>query len=82
MKKMIRTINYKTNEPTVYNKGTQWEKQCDEFLAYITNGSIEDAQAECEKLNAEKLSKLWNGRKVDWTKIAFFFASEQEDFVY
>lgn len=78
----IRTINYRTINDVIYNEGTKWEKRCNEFLAYITNGTIEDAQKECDKLNAERPTKMWNGKKIDWTKIAYFFADEQEDFLY
>ena len=78
-KELVRAVCYKTVEPTVYNKGTQWETTCDEFLAYLTYETLEDVQAECERLNAEKPNALWNGRPVDWTQVAYFYAVEQED---
>lgn len=77
---MKRTvICYKTTEPTYYNKGTKYEKTCDTFLAYYTYKTVEEAQTECDKLNTEHPEKLWNGERIDWTKIAYFFVSEQEE---
>ena len=77
MKKTV--ICYKTTEPTYYNKGTENEKACDTFLAYYTYKTIEEAQAECDKLNAEHPEKLWNGERINWAKVAYFFINEQEE---
>ena len=77
---MKRTvICYRNNEPTYYNKGTKWEKTYNEFLAYYTYKTIEEAQKEVDEINATKPEKLWNGEKIDWTKIKEFFVSEQEE---
>ena len=73
-------ICYKTIKPTIYNKGTRYESQCDEFLAYYASGDKAAAQAECDKLNAERPSKLWNGLPIDWKQIDHFFVDEQEAF--
>lgn len=76
----MTTICYKTKTPVYYNKGTEYEKSCDQFLAYMTWKTIEKAQEEAEKLNIEKPTVLWNGEKVDWNKVDYFFADCQEDF--
>lgn len=73
-------ICYKTITPVIYNKGTRYESQCDEFLAYYTYSDKAAAQAECDKLNAEHPSKLWNGLPIDWNQIDHFFVDEQEPF--
>ena len=76
---MTNTICYKTKEPTYYNKGTKWEKTCDEFLAYYTCKNDKEAQEEVKRLNAEKPATLWNGEPIDWTKIDYFFVNKQEE---
>lgn len=76
---MSNTICYKTKEPVYYNKGTKYESSCDTFLAYYTHKSDEEALREVEKLNAEKPAKLWNGDKVDWKKVEYFFVHKQEE---
>ena len=68
---MKTTICYKVNKP-MFGK-------IDTFLAYYTDKSLEEAKAECEKLNSEKPAKLWNGKKVNWEDVKYFFAKEQEE---
>lgn len=51
----------------------------DHFLSYYTSETIEQAQADCDKMNKEKPSKLWNGKIIDWNEIDYFYASEQEE---
>lgn len=77
MKKAV--ICYKTIEPTYYNKGTKWEKTCDEFLAYYTNKSVEEALEEVKEMNASHPTKDGCGNPIDWTKVAYFFVNEQEE---
>lgn len=77
---MMTTICYRTIEPTIYNKGTEYEKSNDTFLAYYTHKSIEEATTEVETLNATKPSTLFNGQKIDWNEVKEFFVDEQELF--
>ena len=77
---MMTTICYRTIEPTIYNKGTEYEKSNDTFLAYYTCKSIEEATTEVETLNTTKPSTLSNGEKIDWNNIKEFFVDEQELF--
>lgn len=72
-----RVICYHTKTPVFYNKGTKYEKQCSDFLAYYTFGTMEDAKAEAEKLNSEKPIKNRIGEVIDWDKIDYFYADEQ-----
>lgn len=72
----MNTICYKTKEPTYYNKGTKYETTCDTFLAYYTYKNDEEAQEEAKRLNTEKPATLWNGEKIDWTKIDYFFVNK------
>lgn len=76
---MTNTICYKTKEPVYYNKGTKWERTHDTFLAYYTYKNDAEAQAEADRLNAEHPATLWNGEKIDWTKIDYFFVNKQEE---
>lgn len=77
---MKRTvICYTTKEPVYYNKGTKYEKTENTFLAYYTYKTVEEAQREVDTLNATHPAKLWNGERIDWTKIDSFFVSEQEE---
>ena len=77
---MMTTICYRTIEPTIYNKGTEYEKSNDTFLAYYTCKSIEEATTEVEMLNTAKPSTLFNGQKIDWNEVKEFFVDEQELF--
>lgn len=75
--KLYNTICYKTKTPVVYNKGTQWESSCDEFLAYYTNYSDERAQAEADRLNTEKPEFLPTGAPAHCDE-RFYFVHKQE----
>ena len=77
---MTTTVNYKTKKPVYYNKGTKWESSHDEFLAYYTFKSIEDAKVEVEEINRTHPSYLFNGQVIDWDEIDYFFVDEQEIF--
>ena len=52
---------------------------CDHFLAYYTNMTLEQGQAEAEKLNTEKPEKLFNGQPIDWNNVLYFYADQQEE---
>lgn len=76
MKKI--TICYKTVEPIYYNKGTKQEKSCDEFLAYYTHKTAEEAEKEVNEMNNNHPEKDSLGRPIDWKEIAYFFVKQQE----
>lgn len=80
MKKNFETvICYKLINPIIYNKGTKYETKCDEFLAYIIgNRTLEEGQAEANRLNIERPDRLWNGQPIEWNNIEYFFATRQE----
>jgi len=68
---MIKTvICYKVRKP-MFN--------CDHFLAYYTSKTLEQAQAEAEKMNSEKPDKLFNGQSIDWNNVIEFYADRQEE---
>lgn len=76
---MANALCYKTKNPVVYNKGTKWEKQDDEFLAmYVSYNDIK-AQAIANDLNKNKPAMLPNGRPIDWNEIDYFFINKQDE---
>lgn len=77
--KLAPVICYKTKKPVYYNKGTKWETTCDKFLAYYGHGTFEEAQKEADEINRTKPEKLFNGTPIDWEKVDYFFAGEQEE---
>lgn len=77
---MINTICYKTKNPIVYNAGTPYEKTESFFLSYFSYAPRAEVEAEAERLNTEKPKQLWNGQKIDWDKIDYFYADAQEMF--
>jgi len=74
MKKLLNIIVYETEEPVIYNEGTEWESTETEFLAYYTYKSRAESEAEAERLTREV--KEWNGRKVKR-----FWVEQQEEMV-
>lgn len=49
------TVCYKTKVPTVYNKGTKWESQCDTFLQCELHGFTRgQAAAKVKEMNENK----------------------------
>lgn len=72
----MTTICYQTKEPVVYNKGTKWEKQENQFL-HSYYRTQEEAQEYVDHLNATHPEKAWNGEKIDWNEIDYFFVGEQ-----
>lgn len=77
---MQYVVCYKTKEPVIYNKGTQWETTCDTFPSFYMGrfSPLEEAIKMCKELNENKPLKLWNGKDIDWNKIDFFYVDEQE----
>lgn len=58
---MMTAICYKTTKPMVLNRGTRYEKTYDEFMAYLTYKTPEEAQKEVDAINTNKPEKLFNG---------------------
>lgn len=77
METLYNTICYKTKVPTIYNKGTEWEKSCDTFLLCYFYGTDEEVQAEIDRLNAEKPNTTTGGVMIDWTNIDHLFLHRQ-----
>lgn len=69
---MYETICYKTKKPLPFTN-------CTNFLAYYFNGREESAEKEVEKINYEKPKQLFNGEKIDWTNIEYFYVNRQEE---
>lgn len=72
----MTTLLYKTKEPVVYNKGTSYEKKEDTFLHSYCR-TQEEAQKYADELNNTHPDKTWNGEKINWDKIDYFFVGEQ-----
>ena len=53
-------------------------KTGESYLAYKTYQTVERAEAEVTALNTEKPARLWNGERIDWTKVDKFFVVRQE----
>lgn len=77
-KNLSTVICYKQHIPTVYNKGTQWEKSEDTFLAYYYRGTKEQAQAEVDRINTEKPEKLFNGELAKCNDRTYFVKEQEE----
>ena len=76
----MNAMCYKTKEPVYYNKGTEYETTCDEFLFCYASCDDTIAYAEAERLNREKPEKDKRGRTIDWNEIDYFFINKQELF--
>lgn len=76
---MANALCYKTKNPVIYNKGTKWEKQDDEFLAMYVSYNDTEAQTIVEKLNKDKPTILPNGRPIDWNNVEYFFINKQDE---
>lgn len=78
---MLQTvICYKTIQPIVYNKGTKYECSDDEFLAFYTGMTLDQAKAYLEEVNATHAETWLGGSPVKWDNVAYYFADEQEPF--
>lgn len=75
---MMNAICYKTTNPTIYNKGTKWEKTCDTFLAYYTHKNDVDAQNEVDFLNTTKPATLFNGEPALCEERTYFVNKQEE----
>lgn len=79
---MINVICYKTKTPTIYNKGTKYEKQCDEFLACYGYTDDNKNNAFVNHLNSDKeaKAKFCKEHRLNSENIAYFFSYKQEPF--
>ena len=75
------TLCYKTKKPIIYNEGTRWEKQHSTFLfCYLNNYTQYNSVNEiCARLNQEKPATWYNGLKIDWNIIDYFYVNIQEE---
>lgn len=60
---------------TICYKSRRWGN-CLAYYAYISDDA---AQAEADKLNAEKPAKLFNDKPIDWTDVEYFFVNKQPE---
>lgn len=65
-RKIVYTVCYKNDVPTIYNEGTEYEKSCDTFLYCICD----------TKEGSERIANEMNKTAKD----CVYFASMQEDF--
>ena len=73
----IYRVCYTTKEPIVYNKGTQWEKTCSDFLFIQAN---KDNSTELvDKLNAMLAEGVEKYELLDMTKIDHFYLDKSEE---
>ena len=54
-------------------------KKGEEYLAYYNYKTRKEVEEEAKRLNEEKPEKLFNGEKINWNKIDYFFVHEQEE---
>lgn len=73
---MATVICYKQKNPEIYNKGTAFETSCDEFLAYYTYKSVEEAQKEVDEINRTKPEKLWLGTPAKCDERTYFVSKQ------
>lgn len=80
--KDIPVICYKLIAPIVYNKGTKWETQYDEFLACYGYDTREETEKEIVRLNTDTEAKrlFCHEHRLNPEDIAYFFYNEQEPF--
>lgn len=75
---MATVICYKTNKPTIYNKGTVYETSCDTFIAYYTFKTVDEAQKEVDEINRTKPERLWNGELARCDERTYFVSEQVE----
>ena len=80
--KKIPVICYKTKTPTVYNRGTRYEKTCDTFLAGYGEKTPEENKAFVKELNSnpEKFAQYCAEMRIPVHTVAYFYHYEQEPF--
>ena len=73
----IYGVCYTTKEPVVYNKGTQWEKTCSDFLFMQANK--DNGTTLVDKLNAMLAEGVEKYELLDMTKIDHFYLDKSEE---
>ena len=69
----ITIIAYRTVEPVYYNKGTKYEKTCNEFLyKYCYRMTEKEIDVKIARLNKEV-------KEVNGKRVKEFFKDEQEE---
>lgn len=76
---LMNTICYKQKVPTVYNRGTKYEKSCDDFLYQYVCGNDEYAQKVADELNLMLKEGVERRDNLDMTNIAYFYVHKQEE---
>ena len=73
----IYGVCYTTKEPVVYNKGTQWEKTCSDFL--FVQANKDNGTELVNKLNAMLTEGVKKYERLDMTKIDHFYLDKSEE---
>lgn len=73
----IYGVCYITKEPVVYNKGTQWEKTCSDFL--FVQARKDNGTELVDKLNAMLAEGVEKYELLDMTKIDHFYLDKSEE---
>ena len=73
----IYGVCYNTKEPVVYNRGTQWEKTCSDFL--FVQARKDNGTELVNKLNAMLAAGVEKYELLDMTKIDHFYLDKSEE---
>lgn len=73
----IYGVCYTTKEPVVYNKGTQWKKDCSDFL--FVQARKDNGTELVDKLNAMLAEGVEKYELLDLTKIDHFYLDKSEE---
>lgn len=73
----IYGVCYTMKEPVVYNKGTQWEKTCSDFL--FVQARKDNGTELVNKLNAMLAAGVEKYELLDMTKIDHFYLDKSEE---
>lgn len=73
----IYGVCYTTKEPVVYNKGTQWETTCSDFL--FVQARKDNGTELVDKLNALLVEGVEKYELLDLTKIDHFYLAQSEE---
>ncbi len=73
----IYGVCYTTKQPVVYNKGTQWEKTCSDFL--FVQARKDNGTELVNKLNTMLAKGVEKYELLDLTKIDHFYLDVSEE---
>ena len=73
----IYGVCYTMKEPVVYNRGTQWEKTCSDFL--FVQANKDNGTELVDKLNAMLAEGVEKYELLDMTKIDHFYLDKSEE---